>query len=120
MSRTSFLTPNESFFVSIEGIINPMGSICKGRSISIKILSAGAVSRAPPHIMQAFSSDTILFNTSGTKATGAKTSIESAVPEGDVMALVEDFGIVNPAAATIGTIIRDTLFPGTPPFNKIY
>ena len=28
--------------------------------------------------------------------------------------------IVNPAAATIGTIIRDTLFPGTPPFNKTY
>jgi len=51
---------------------------------------------------------------------GAKTSIESAVPDGDVMALVEDFGIVNPAAATIGTIIRDTLFPGTPPFNKTY
>jgi hypothetical protein len=37
-----------------------------------------------------------------------------------VIALVEDFGIVKPAAATIGTIIRETLFPGTPPFSRIY
>ena len=95
--------------------MRPIGSICKGRSISINILSAGAVSRAPPHIIHAFSSDTILFNFSGVKATGANTSIESAVPEGDVIALVEDFGIVKPAAATMGTIIRETLFPGTPP-----
>ena len=49
-----------------------------------------------------------------------KTSIESAVPEGDVIALVDDFGIVSPAAAIIGTIISETLFPGTPPFNKNY
>jgi hypothetical protein len=44
----------------------------------------------------------------------------SAVPDGDVIALVDDFGIVNPAAATIGTIIKETLFPGTPPFSKRY
>jgi hypothetical protein len=46
--------------------------------------------------------------------------MESAVPEGEVIALVEDFGIVKPAEATIGTIIKETLFPGTPPFSKIY
>jgi hypothetical protein len=45
--------------------------------------------------------------------------MESAVPEGEVIALVEDFGIVNPAAATIGTMIRETLFPGTPPVSEI-
>ena len=106
--------------MSIEGIIRPTGSICKGRSISIKILSAGAVSSAPPQIMHAFSLDTISFSSFGLNATGANTSIESAVPEGDVIALVEDFGIVRPAAATIGTMIRETLFPGTPPISKTY
>ncbi|MBA7700852.1 hypothetical protein ES703_109577 [subsurface metagenome] len=65
--------------------------------------------------MHAFSFDTMLFNFSASKATGARTSIESAVPEGEVIALVDDFGIVNPAAATIGTMISVTLFPGTPP-----
>jgi hypothetical protein len=97
-----------------------MGSICKGRSISIRILSAGEVSRAPPQIIHAFSWETISFNLLGVKATGARTSIESAVPDGDVIALVEDFGIVKPAAATIGTIMRETLLPGTPPFSKNY
>ncbi|MBY9008214.1 MAG: hypothetical protein KGD63_15850 [Candidatus Lokiarchaeota archaeon] len=48
---------------------------------------------------------------------GANTSIESAVPEGDVIALVLVLGIYNPAAAIIGTIIRVTLLPGTPPFS---
>ncbi|MHA1197595.1 MAG: hypothetical protein ACTSSM_16075 [Promethearchaeota archaeon] len=41
--------------------------------------------------------------------------MESAVPEGEVIALVEVLGIISPAAATIGTIIKETLFPGTPP-----
>jgi len=48
---------------------------------------------------------------------GANTSIESAVPEGEVIARVLVFGIVNPADAMIGTIIRETLLPGTPPFS---
>jgi len=49
--------------------------------------------------------------------TGANTSIESAVPEGEVIALVDVLGIINPAEATIGTMISETLFPGTPPFS---
>jgi len=115
MSKTSFFTPNESFFVRIEGIISPIGSMCKGRSISMRILSAGAVLSAPPQIIHPFSLEMISFSLSYSNATGANTSIESAVPEGDVIALVDDLGIIKPAAATIGTIINETLFPGTPP-----
>ena len=120
ISRINFLTPRDSFFVRIDGIIRPTGSMCKGRSISISTLSAGEVARAPPQIIQAFSFEIISFNFLGVKETGAKTSIESAVPDGEVIALVEDLGMVRPVAATIGTIIRETLFPGTPPFSKIY
>lgn len=52
--------------------------------------------------------------------TGARTSIESAVPEGEVIALVLVFGIIKPAAATMGTMIKETLLPGTPPVSYIY
>jgi len=45
--------------------------------------------------------------------------MESAVPEGDVIARVEVLGIINPTAATMGTMIKVTLFPGTPPFSYI-
>ncbi len=117
ISNTNFFTPIESFFVKIEGIINPTGSICKGLSISISMLSAGDMSKAPPQTIKAFSLATISFNSSELKATGANTSILSAVPDGDVIARVLVFGIVKPVAATIGTITRETLLPGTPPFS---
>jgi len=67
--------------------------------------------------MHAFSLFTNLFNSSESNITGARTSMESAVPEGEVIALVDVFGIIKPAAAIIGTIIKETLFPGTPPFS---
>ena len=39
----------------------------------------------------------------------------SAVPEGDVIARDDVFGIVNPAAAITGTIIIVVRVPATPP-----
>jgi hypothetical protein len=42
--------------------------------------------------------------------------MQSAVPAGEVMAREDVFGIVRPAAATIGTTsMLDLLLPGMPP-----
>ncbi len=41
----------------------------------------------------------------------------SAVPEGDVIALDDVFGINKPAAAIMGTINSETLLPGMPPIE---
>ena len=47
--------------------------------------------------------------------TFARTSIVSAVPLAEVIALLAVLGISKPDDATVGTIMRLTLFPGTPP-----
>ena len=41
--------------------------------------------------------------------------ITSAVPDADVIALEDVFGIFNPAAEQIDTIIGVVLFPASPP-----
>jgi hypothetical protein len=71
-------------------------------------------------MIHAFNSDTIFSTSSEVNVTGARTSIESAVPEGEVIAFVLVFGIIKPAAATMGTMIKETLLPGTPPVSYIY
>src|SRR3989338_7945275 len=60
----------------------------------------------------------IIFLTSFTEnSTGAIVSITSAVPAALVIALEEDFGIINPAEAHIETTIGVVLFPGIPPIE---
>jgi len=47
--------------------------------------------------------------------TGQRVSTLSAVPAGDVIAVKTFLGIVNPAAATMGTTNMEVLSPGMPP-----
>ena len=47
--------------------------------------------------------------------TGQRVSTLSAVPAGEVIAREEVLGMVNPAAATMGTTSMEVLSPGMPP-----
>ena len=49
------------------------------------------------------------------RLTGQRVSTRSAVPAGEVIAREEVLGIVNPAAATMGTTSMLVLSPGMPP-----
>ncbi|EKD87177.1 MAG: hypothetical protein ACD_37C00023G0001 [uncultured bacterium] len=51
------------------------------------------------------------------RRTGANISKSSAVPPGVVIAREELLGILNPAAAIIGTTIKVVLVPGIPPIE---
>ena len=110
---TTWLEPIAFFLLRIEG--RSSGSIERGYSTWMNRSSAGARSRAPPQTMHAPTSSTTLWISLSLRSTGARASILSAVPAGEVMALEEDLGMVYPAAATIGTRRRVVLSPGTPP-----
>ncbi len=51
------------------------------------------------------------------RSTRAIASIASAVPDADVIARDDVFGISRPNAATIGTTISVMRLPGTPPIE---
>src|SRR3989338_1412994 len=89
----------------------------RGFSTWIILSSAGARFNAPPQTRQPLILETILFILLISKLTLHNTSIVSAVPAGLVIDLLDVFGIVNPAAAIIGTKIIDVLFPGIPPMQ---
>ena len=81
----------------------------------ISLSSAGAMLVAPPQAMTPPTLSVISLISSALNSTGARISIRSAVPPAPVMALELVLGMRSPAAATTGTITRDTLLPGTPP-----
>jgi hypothetical protein len=60
-------------------------------------------------------SSAIFLSFLASKLMFANTSTMSAVPAAELMAREEVLGMRSPAAATIGTTRRVTLFPGTPP-----
>ena len=60
---------------------------------------------------------TTFFIASTERVTGAKTSMVSAVPAGEVIAREEVFGMVSPASAQIETTIGVVLFPAIPPIQ---
>ncbi len=103
------------FFAITEHIARLWGSSARGCSTFMKTSSAGARFTPPPQQMIPFVSFTISTISLELKVTGARTSIVSAVPDAEVIALDDVFGTVRPADATIGTMRRETLFPGTPP-----
>src|SRR3989338_2702644 len=86
-----------------------------GSSTSIMMSSAGAIPIIPFQTIQPFTFSTIFFTFEGVKVTEHKTSIASAVPQGDVIAREDNFGILNPAAAIMGTTSIVVLVPATPP-----
>jgi len=79
--------------------------------------SAGAMFVAPPQTMTPPAFSVIRCTSDAGKATGARTSMRSAVPPAPVMARELVFGIKRPLAAMIGTIKSEILFPGTPPME---
>ncbi len=103
------------FFAITEQRARLWGSSANGYSTFMNKSSAGARLTPPPQHIIPFVWLTISTIFSALNVTGARTSMVSAVPEAEVMALDDVFGMVRPAAATIGTIKRVTLFPGTPP-----
>ncbi len=115
MSITTYFAPIAFFLDIIEG--NNIGSIPKGYSTLMNSSSAGAKSKAPPQTKQALVFLTTSSISSNDRSTGVKTSILSAVPQGDVIALEDVLGIVNPEAAIIGTKTIDVLSPGIPPIE---
>src|SRR3989344_865580 len=99
----------------IETMILSNDSKERGSSRWIIISSAGAKPIAPFQTTQPFVFSTTDFSFDRVKVTGARTSMTSAVPVAAVIAREDNFGILNPAAATIGTIIIVVLVPDTPP-----
>ncbi len=83
----------------------------------MKMSSVGARPSLPPQTIAPPTFKAISLNSSAVNSTGARTSIVSAVPVGLVMALLDVFGMRTPKDATIGTMRRLTLFPGTPPME---
>src|SRR5665647_447677 len=112
MSMTTCVAPMAFFLLRIEG--KSMGSIPKGYSTWIKRSSAGASSKEPPHTKHPLVLATTSLISFMDRLTGQRVSTLSAVPAGEVIAREEVFGIVNPAAATIGTTSIDVLSPGIP------
>lgn len=86
-------------------------------SILIIFESAGTIPNPPPQTRQAFVFFTIFLTSSKENSTFAIVSITSAVPDAEVIARDELFGIINPAAAQIETTIGVVLFPGIPPIE---
>ena len=84
-------------------------------SALISLSSAGAILVAPPQTMTPPTFSVISLISLALNSTGARISIRSAVPPAPVMARELVLGMRRPAAATMGTMRRDTLFPGTPP-----
>ncbi len=115
ISITTYLAPIAPFFAITLAKSCGLGSIERGCSTFIILSSAGAMFVAPPQAITPPTFSVISFISSTLKFTFARTSIVSAVPLAEVIALLAVFGISNPAEATVGTIIRDILFPGTPP-----
>src|SRR5665647_3807023 len=81
----------------------------------MKRSSAGASSNEPPQTKHPLVFATTSLISLIDRLTGHKVSTLSAVPAGDVIAREEVLGMVNPAAATIGTTIMLVLSPGIPP-----
>src|SRR3990172_795763 len=81
----------------------------------MKRSSAGASSKDPPQTRQPLVFVTTSLISLIDRLTGQRVSTRSAVPAGEVIARDEVLGMVNPAAATMGTTIMLVLSPGIPP-----
>lgn len=117
ISISRCVAPTLAFFDIIDASICPSASMLRGCSTLMILSSAGARFTEPPQIMNPPTSLIICFSFSIVKLTGQSTSIVSAVPAGDVIALLLVFGIVHPAATNIGTMSIVVLLPGTPPIE---
>ena len=115
MSINTSLAPTAAFFDRTLATNWPMLSKSSGLSMRIKRSSAGLRFSLPPQTMQPPSASTTLRKARASRSTGAMTSMVSAVPAGDVIALDEVFGIKCPAAAMIATTIGVVRLPGSPP-----
>ena len=102
----------------IDAIITLSGSNERGLSTRRIISeSTGARFSCPPHTSIPLVLGAISNISSALKFTLQRTSNVSAVPEGDVIARDDVFGIRSPAAAIIGTIRSETLLPAIPPME---
>src|SRR5208283_2039838 len=81
----------------------------------MKRSSAGASSKEPPQTRHPLVLATTSFISLIDRFTGQRVSTRSAVPAGEVIAREDVLGIVNPAAATMGTTNMEVLSPGIPP-----
>ena len=115
MSITRWVTPAATFLESTEAIIWPALSKSNAFSTRIRMSSAGLRLIAPPQAMQPFSRSITVRIALSSRFTGARTSIVSAVPAGDVMAREEVLGMTRPKAAQIATMMGVERLPGKPP-----
>ncbi len=113
MSITMCEAPMAFFLLKMDG--SSIGSIPNGYSTWMNRSSAGASSKDPPQTRHPLVFFTTVLISSMERLTGQRVSTRSAVPAGEVIALEEVFGMVYPAAATMGTISIDVLSPGMPP-----
>ena len=117
ISIKRWVAPTLAFFAIIDASICPSASMESGCSMLMILSSAGARLTAPPQMMKPPTSSMILLSFRNGIWTGASTSMVSAVPDGDVMALLLVFGTIQPAATRMGTMTMVERFPGTPPME---
>ena len=77
--------------------------------------SAGERLIEPPHASVPPTFSATVLSLWASIFTSAKTSMISAVPAAELIALDDVLGMMSPAAATMGTTIRVILLPGHPP-----
>lgn len=115
ISINRWVVPTLAFFAMMLASICPSASMLSGCSILMILSSAGARLTLPPQMMNPPTSWMTFLSLFIGRLTGQRTSIVSAVPAGEVIALLLVFGTMQPAATRIGTISIVVLLPGTPP-----
>src|SRR3989338_6277616 len=93
ISITIWVEPAAIFLDKMEAIICPSLSKSSALSMRINKSSAGLNTTDPPHTTQPFSCSTTFFIWGMSKSTDVNTSMVSAVPACDVIALEDVFGI---------------------------
>src|ERR1700722_14478868 len=88
--------PAATFLDKTEATSCLLLSKSRARSIWTRTSSTGLKSTDPPQTIQPPSLLTTFFIALTERSTGAKTSMVSAVPAGEVMALEDVFGILRP------------------------
>ena len=117
ISITVWVEPAAIFFDSTDAINWPSLSMSRARSTRISKSSAGLRLTAPPQARHAPVSPTTRRMSAISRVTGISVSTVPAVPDGDVIARDDVFGITRPPALAIATISGEVRLPGRPPMQ---
>jgi hypothetical protein len=115
MSISTWVAPAAAFLDITEATIRPSLSSPSGRSTRISKSSAGLSATARPTPRSHLPARPHAAWWPGSSATGARVSMVSAVPAGEVIARDDVLGINRPQAATIGTTSSVVRLLGRPP-----